>query len=413
MRSSISKKLSLCGFFCIVAAFGVVYIVTASDGSGFISSDGLEYYRYLTEFIEEHNFHYSNKYPIGTALCELPFFLAGCFLSRVFGLDMSNGLAPQFHLLVGLSGMFYCGLGSVFAYKTAERLYGQEPAGLSVLFVSLGTFLYVYAAELSSFSHIYSYAFISIFVYMVICQKTDTFIENLAFGAVFGIIFLIRNENIVVGFLYLLGFEKNRQSALHHYKRVFACRTFIPQAIACFLVLLPQFLIWHASSGHYLTYSYGNESFLYLKNPKILEVLFSDAKGLFIFSPVLLFSVFGLVVLRATPAKNYLIALLAVILAKLYLLSSWWGWWLGCGLGTRSFIDILPIFIFLAATFFSWLFERTRSLAVTTRYAVRGFFLLFATLCCIVNLLFYAGQKRGRVSNNLSNHYELRKALRL
>ena len=71
--------------------------------------------------------------------------------------------------------------------------------------------------------------------------------------------------------------------------------------------LLPvslQLAYWKVKTGRFLIYSYSGESFQYIRNPKILEVLFSDAKGLFIFCPVLIFFLIGLLYLGEGSRKE-------------------------------------------------------------------------------------------------------------
>ena len=395
-------------FYCIVLI--TASIVHSAKGGQFIMSDGASYYRYLPEFFINHNFHYYNKYPIGTALSELPFFLIGCMISVAFNLNISDGTATIFQLLINLCGMFYYCIGSFFLYKALSSLYKEKIAHITLFFISLGTFLYVYAAAFSSFSHIYSYAFISVFIYMIVLQKTRTIIENFIFGVVLSIIFLIRNEDIVVALVYLLAFEKNKNSWRKHFRTVFSGKTLLPKFAGAIFVLIPQLVIWYMAFGKFVTYSYGNESFLYASRPKFLEVLFSDAKGLFIFSPILIFSVFGLFVIKVTPAKRYTFGILLVIFLKLYIVAAWWCWWLGCGIGTRSFINILPLFAVLMGAFFYYIFETTSQMTRKEKNFILGFFALFASFFSLINIRMYVGEVRGEISNNLATYYQLKNA---
>ena len=62
------------------------------------------------------------------------------------------------------------------------------------------------------------------------------------------------------------------------------------------LPILPQLLYWKLYGGQWIVYSYDKERFFF-NDPKILEVLFSYRNGLLVYSPIIIFSLIGLVFL--------------------------------------------------------------------------------------------------------------------
>jgi hypothetical protein len=103
--------------------------------------------------------------------------------------------------------------------------------------------------------------------------------------------------------------------------------------------------------------------------------LFSPGRGLFVYSPILLFAVWGMVVKRRQGDWRPLdTALLAVLLCHWLLISSWFSWWGGASFGPRLFADILPILVFFLPPAFVWIARprpwRPLALALATTAAL-------------------------------------------
>jgi hypothetical protein len=85
--------------------------------------------------------------------------------------------------------------------------------------------------------------------------------------------------------------------------------------------------------------------------------LFSVERGLFFWSPILLFSIGGLVVARGW-ARGLVIASVAVLAIDTCLMASWFMWDMGAGYGHRGYTDALAVFAIYLASFFAWARER-------------------------------------------------------
>lgn len=124
-----------------------------------------------------------------------------------------------------------------------------------------------------------------------------------------------------------------------------------PNILGGLLMVLPQMILWKIATGDFLCYSYEGEAFTYLANPKLYEVFFSDAKGLLIFSPILIFSIIGLFFLGRVESGKYTAGIVAVFALETYTTAAWWCWWLGGVYSIRSFVDIFPFFAIAMAAF--------------------------------------------------------------
>ena len=105
--------------------------------------------------------------------------------------------------------------------------------------------------------------------------------------------------------------------------------------------------------------------------------LVSPNRGLFIFTPMLLFSVLGFVVARKNLLDNLLFAL---ILLHWFAISSFRHWWGGWQFGPRFFTDMLPFlfyFLILAVQWIDSLQGRGRAFAVSVflAFSLAGMFI--------------------------------------
>src|SRR5262249_4722562 len=101
-------------------------------------------------------------------------------------------------------------------------------------------------------------------------------------------------------------------------------------------------------------------------------VLFSAQKGLFFWSPVLLFAIAGMLVSTGWSARLRTPATITLAVHG-WLVASWWDWQFGASFGHRAFTDALGIFAIYVATFFAWAAKRPwvlRVVSVATPLAV-------------------------------------------
>jgi hypothetical protein len=143
------------------------------------------------------------------------------------------------------------------------------------------------------------------------------------------------------------------------------------------LIAVPQLYYWHLVSGSFLTFSYGNESFLYLTQPKILQVLGGHRNGWLLFSPVMILSLAGLLLCWKRKVMSAPATLLCFLLT-LYLCASWWAYDFGCGFGYRPFIDYYPMLAFPMAFSLQLLFRK--------RVLVKVAAVLFVVACTYWNM---------------------------
>jgi hypothetical protein len=133
------------------------------------------------------------------------------------------------------------------------------------------------------------------------------------------------------------------------------------------LPLVTQLILWKLFKGEYLHYSYTQERFFF-DDPQIFNFLFSFRKGWLVYSPVMAFSLVGILFLKRH-CRGMLLFTVVYLVCTLYVLSSWWEWSYGGSYGSRAMIESYAMLVFPLASFFSWVWDSTHKLTlkVTSR----------------------------------------------
>ncbi|MDD5853747.1 MAG: hypothetical protein PUD03_06625 [Lachnospiraceae bacterium] len=403
-------------FVCIIVISLVYCIAWYAEFDGdIIYSDGSLYYQYFSRLFVTHDFVGNGliKYPLGTTLLQLPFLLVGLVFSKALGIDLENGLSSVFQGCVFVAACFYAFLGMFLLYRLLRERCGQKVAAITCACMIWGTMFPEYAMLKASFSHMYGFFMCTVFVYYIVWyEKTykdelplqKRLCMDLLFGAILGINIVIRNTNVIIGFAYLLYNVFSLKDFTDRVKKIFSVKI-LPQIAGCALVYLFQILSWKIQTGQWILYSYGGESFAYLTNPKIMEVLFSDVKGLFIYSPVLIISILGMITGHKSN-KEFALFPCVVFILQTYIISAWWCWWLGCCYGERMYCDVLIIFAFPMADFLMRLedfcyAECDDIRKAETRKAIYITIYIFIFIFVLFNFMWIKGCHNSIISENM------------
>jgi hypothetical protein len=301
------------------------------------------------------NGHKINKYFVGTALAQLPFFLMAHGIAVLSPSYPPDGYSLIYQDFVTYAAFFYLVLGLFFIRKLL-RLKGLLvhwifALQLVVLFASS---LMQYAHADASFSHIYSFFFVAFFVYCLsrFAHHPRNKYLYLA-GLAFGFIVLIRPANgLLLLFVPFLFDDFNHFSG--QVRSLFG-KHFVPLLLSVFLVLLLvaiQPMIWFVQTGLFYVKPYQEETFI-LSQPNMLKFLFSYQKGFFVYAPAFfVMLVAGTVSYMRQRAFWKLISFYTAFFVLVYVLSSWWVWYYGGSYGSRVMVDYYALFVLFAAPAF-------------------------------------------------------------
>lgn len=289
-----------------------------------------------------------NKYYCGTAIAELPFFLIAHFLSTILDRD-ADGFSSFYTISVNIAALFYLFLGLVFVNKTLSLYHiGEWQKALTLVAAALGTNLFYYSIGEPGMSHVFSFAFVAMFIYFSKKLFLTSYSGHLLWIAFpLGMITLIRpiNSLIILTWPFLAGDPKSLFQTI--WQQLKSLKTMLLAAIIFVAVVSIQLIIYKISTGSFFVYAYGGETFDFTK-PHMIDFLFSYKKGLFLYTPIYLISLAGIWHLWKTNRFSA-ISIAAFLFLITYIFSSWWMWFYGGSFSTRVFVELLPIFMILMA----------------------------------------------------------------
>lgn len=350
----------------------------------FIQSDGRGYYEYLpaffiyndihfsyidtlhTEFYEiEHvkpiyvqrdNGGYFNKYFVGTAVLQSPFFLVSHFIaSKENSIHPADGFSLPYQRGVWYASIFYLFLGLV-CIRLLLKTYQINSwwIFLTQLTLLFATPLLNYTVYDSAYSHVYSFFLISWFLYIVrryfLSGNSRYLILSLV---ILGLIVIVRPVNVLV-LMFTPLLTENIGEYFSKIKMLFQ-KHFIPFIIGMLLferILSIQFYVSFLQTGNPLNYSYGDEGFNF-SNPMLTDFLFSYHKGFFLWTPWW-FLIFLAGISCWIYRKKYYHTLVFsfAFFLLVYVFSSWHAWSYGGSIGQRPMIDFYGAFVLLLVPVF-------------------------------------------------------------
>ncbi len=284
------------------------------------------------------------KYSYGVALLQTPFYLGAQLLAPIFNMDQS-GYSPIYFAALYVAAVSYLFFGMLFLYRFLRFDYGINVSRVAITILFLGTNLYQYSIEESGMSHVYSFFLFSVFLYLL---RRTSYLRNfgygkvILFGLVSSLIVLVRPTNVIfLSAFFFLDATSIKELSIR-LKSIFHFRTLIILLITALIIWLPQFIYWNYLSGQYIIYPYDEEGFNWM-TPKFLYTWFAPLNGLFLYTPLYVLLIIGMVKMWLNRVGNgmFLTCLFVVIS---YVFASWWDWSFGCSLGARSFVEYLAVF---------------------------------------------------------------------
>jgi len=320
---------------------------------GFFDEIEKDKYYHENGFFEYRHMHqgrYANKYYVGTAVAQLPFFIAGHLLSETLGFE-ADGYSKPYIISITIGSLIYLFIGLLYLSSLLKLFEIKKWNNAFVLIAfTFGSNLFCYSVIDIGMSHIYSFTIISFFLYHVKRYFKTLKVNHIYLIAIaLGLIVLIRPVNALIIFSipFLAGSKNQLKEGFTNLVGRYKFATILGIFIGLSIISI-QFIIYKISTGSFFVYSYGGEGFNFL-SPHMIDILFSYRKGLFLYTPIFLVSLIGIYFMYRKN-KFQTIALSIFLIFLVYVLSSWWNWWYGGSFSSRVFVDFIPFFAILLGT---------------------------------------------------------------
>jgi hypothetical protein len=358
-----------------------------------------QFYSYLPAVFIHHDltFSFPNNYwtvkakngtriartTYGMALLYSPFFFVGHSIAKAANYK-ADGYSSPYKWSVHFGTFFYTLIGLWFCRKNLLRFFNEITTFITLLCVFLGTNLFYYTFGWGEMCHSYLFFILSLFIFCVIkwhdSQKLKYLFSYFFLG---GFATLIRPTDAIV-MLFPLMIGINSLSMLKERVKYFInLKVKMVAAIAVFVVpLLVQLCYWKVYSGQWFIFTYGAGERFFFNDPQVFNFLFSFRKGWFIYTPIMVFSVIGIIFLRRTARELFYFMTLIFIL-NVYVLSSWWDWSFGGSFGCRALIQHYAFFALSLASFITVsfrAFQNKKLLNITVKVCMCVIFFLLIRL---------------------------------
>lgn len=338
-----------------------------------IASDAAGYYAFLPEWFiyEGNNFAFNDsirlKYPdtgfddgltrnkdgslhdkyfTGTAQCLTPFFLIGHAHAQFVGVDADGYTWPYiFWLNVGMG--FYAMIGLIALFLLLRRLkIDYFGCYIAVLSVALGTNFSYYVYIEFPYSHIFCFSIVNLCLLHALKWIQENKTKNLLFfGFLLGLCLMIRPTNALILCLLPFFFPSNKAFIQRIIGLFKTWKQVLPVLLLFMIPIIIQVWFFYRQMGEIRLNSYSSdEGFINWNDPYFWETLFGFRKGIFIYGPVLLLLIPGLIGMFFKNRRMFAGVLIFILLST-YVLSSWWCWWYGGSLGYRPMVDFYGIWV--------------------------------------------------------------------
>lgn len=281
---------------------------------------------------------YAFKYLSGVAIMELPFFYIGHGIAAITDAP-EDGFSWPYQYAIVFGAIFWFFLGCLILRKVLLRFYSERITGLTLLLLCLASNLLQYVSVDGAMSHVFIFPLYALMLWLTIrWHEAPSAKRALAIGLVAGLAVISRPTELIIIFIPILwsldasGKLKSKWQLVHNNK------THVIWAIAGgILGVLPQLLYWKHATGSWI-YDVGSKWFFL--NPWF-RVLFGWEKGWLIYTPIALFMVIGLFLLRGKPFRR---AVLTFCLLNIWIIIAWSDWKYGASYSTRALTQSYPVF---------------------------------------------------------------------
>lgn len=329
----------------------------------------------LYQAVHLDNGNWVIKYTLGLSILLAPFFFVAHLIAEPLGFA-ADGFSEPYQYLMTIGGVFYAIIGLIYANKILRHFFAKKIAAIVLALIFLGTnYLQLTAFDGTLLSHNFLFTLYAILVFYTIkWYDKPSFYNAIFIGISIGFIVLIRPSEIVAIFIPLLWYHKTEGYLKEKYALFKSNWIHIVLiAILIFGIFFFQMIYWKTITGEFLYYSYTNAGEgLDFWEPHTFNFLFSFRKGWFVYTPIVLFALWGLIHMIRERKWMY-ISIVTFLVLDVYIASSWTTWWYAGG--SFSSRSMEPAYVLLAIPL-GYLIQDWRIWSGTKK-AVIGLLLMF------------------------------------
>lgn len=335
------------------------------------------------------------KYTCGVAVLVTPFFLTAHFLAHIFNQN-TNGFSMIYQWMAVMAAVFYLTLGLFFLKKLLDNYFRSWISYITLLFLLGGTNLYFYGLDDVLMSHIYSFFLLSLFLFLLkkfLDGQGKNYVHFIFLSIVATLLVLVRPTNIVLLLIVLFFDAHSVKGVGKRISLLLKPKYQITFFVIAFIIFFPQMLYWKYAYGTFVHYTYVGEGFTNWLHPRIIEIWFSPLNGLFLYNPILLFIIAGMILMIFKRIPNGIFILVFFLFIS-YLFSSWCIWYYGGCHGSRPFVDFYPLLCLPFGYMIDFIYYR-KKMTIKIIFTVLIVFFSFFNIKLIYNYQCFMGSTWG------------------
>lgn len=297
----------------------------------------------------------------GMALFYLPFFFSGHAYASASDYP-SDGFSEPYQYALVIGAIIYTIIGLIFLRKILRHYFSEGISSLVILIIVFGT-NYVHHLTLHNLETVnVLFMLVCILLWNTIQWHEHHKNRNLiAIGLSITLMALVKPSEVLIVFLPLLWGVTSKAELIQKFQLLWENKKGLFLTLfLCFLLALPQMIYWQLKTGSFIYDSYKNPGIgLDLFSPHILDVLFSYRKGWLLYTPVMIFALWGFYFLYKYN-RNIFFGLGISFFISFYIIASWSEWWYGAAFSCRPLITTYPLLAICMGYFFVFLSSRSR-----------------------------------------------------
>ncbi len=307
----------------------------------------------------------------GMALLYLPFFALGHLSAYILGFPMDGFSLPyQYALVVG--AILYTLIGLWYLRKILRHFFPDIVVAI-IIFVLVVATNYIHHLTLKDLETVNSlFMFSTLVIWNTIRWHQNYKFSNLLLIVLsIGFMGFIKPSEIVIALIPILWNVDSKAALLLKWERIIQYKKqFIVAFVLLLILLSPQMIYWTIKTGFPIYDSYKNPGIgLDLWSPHSWDSLFSYRKGWLLYTPVMLFFLWGFIPMYHQNKKLFY-PLFIYFIISFYIISSWSEWWYGAAFSNRPLITTYPVLAIAFGYFLKSLSIRNRWVKISFAFVV-------------------------------------------
>ncbi|MDO8365693.1 MAG: hypothetical protein Q7T20_02765 [Saprospiraceae bacterium] len=316
------------------------------------------------------------KYPMGQALQFLPWFATAHLLAEPLGYP-ADGFSRPYQAAISWGSLLVALLGLWYFRKVLKEYFSDQIVSIVLICVVFGSNYLEYASITGAMTHNWLFTLYSLMIFSTIqFYRRPSFGWAALIGLLVGWATITRPTEIIAGIIPVFwGINSWSTMKARFSFLVNSFPKITLSAICGGALIFLQLAYWKYASGEWIVYSYQDQTFSWFP-PHIEDVLWSARAGWLVYSPMMLFAVIGIFMLRKRLPEVFPTVFCFSMIA-LYITSAWDIWWYGGSLGQRAMVQAYPLWGFGLGAFWVW---------VSGRSWRKWVFVPLAGICIYLNL---------------------------